>query len=1159
MKSKNSITDSKITYNTIIEVNDESNDFIPYWDLAMTEHISNNYITVGRVPNKTKVKSLYSFYIKLVNKKEEFSPEKSDYIQLDKLFTIDVYRIKKEKEFNKDFIKNYQINHNPNNLNVFLYNINEVKDSTIKNLNKISEKLKYKLGLTDFSFVPYNKNNYDKFYSIIDDFFGVLKERISIEYNNQMGLLLNSIKNMNDIYNNEEEIIYEYIKNKVLYLDLLAMGDFSEEIKKTCNSDIFKVFDKLSNKYIYANHPSLNDLNIMEIKQKIKNKNLTNIDYQLFLLYNYVKSCRLLKEYKTVVNIMCDFTIKIDKYESSFKSIYHFLYWKIYFIFNFINYLVSYKDVLNEKDVIHKNKIEQGILHLYEFVAKNLKNYGKKLKIKLPTIKIFMLLKDYVDKGMNIKEELEKITNEDFGDSEKDDIFQQFKSDIKMINDSQKLKNKNYDIFTNKKAFIEEYLLILQIINKRNCEFIHSKISIRKEFEIIPLLLCLNKFEETKNILNSLLEEKFIKTYKWTYTRQYICFIFVMLLNCLEKNKENLNLMFKLLDTNFTKIEHFMKILENEDKNLVSDIISKYIESYSEIEADDKDEKLDKIFSLDKAIIIKLNDIKDNLIFINKSKTKKEKIEYKFTNKTGISMNISKIQLIFEELNIISSNEDSKEKILYEIDNESNNFKSIIPFIKDQENAFDILIDETNNIFKLNTIYKFKQIKYIIKNSLCGIYHIKEDLKICINPIDMKISTQVYPSYDESDFSEEMKNKFYFNVLSKINIKVIDIPSPEELNNKSLRFIFEDVSKKEGSTLTIQTLILKENLTKTFPDIIIENSSIEFPPGSIKEKGKLENIIIPFYVENINYYSNDIISIKITVHISDKNNKDKIDYSYASIHNINLIHLFNMKKKFRLINDKYLMQTTFSLNVETNNIKIYTHNSENYSFYIDSRQALNLVLLLNNNQNEIIQKLRQNFLEFSIDKTKNNQIENKEKEISKYRLCYPEKNIIDEIKELTSIPYSIVINVDDCQHKIYQEMNIIINIKKRSKKNVVLLINIHDNENWAVIGKSRIVEEWINDDNKEKENENEKNIKVILLPLSDGFLKLPEIEICEYVIEEKKEEKNIKINEDNESKDEIIIGKMNFLPIEYGTSIEGNERVLKITPITESSLKLNLT
>ena len=184
-----------------------------------------------------------------------------------------------------------------------------------------------------------------------------------------------------------------------------------------------------------------------------------------------------------------------------------------------------------------------------------------------------------------------------------------------------------------------------------------------------------------------------------------------------------------------------------------------------------------------------------------------------------------------------------------------NSFKSITPFVKEQENTFDIIIDETKDIFKLNTLYKFQQIKYIIKNSLCGIYHIKEDLKICINSIDMKITTQVYPSYDESDFTQKTKNKFFFNVLSKINISLIDVPSPEELNNKSLKFIFEDVSKKDDISLIIQTLILKENLIKTYPDIIIEDSSLEFPPGSIKEKEKLENIIIPFYVENTNFYS----------------------------------------------------------------------------------------------------------------------------------------------------------------------------------------------------------------------------------------------------------------------------------------------------------------
>ena len=48
---------------------------------------------------------------------------------------------------------------------------------------------------------------------------------------------------------------------------------------------------------------------------------------------------------------------------------------------------------------------------------------------------------------------------------------------------------------------------------------------------------------------------------------------------------------------------------------------------------------------------------------------------------------------------------------------------------------------------------------------------------------------------------------------------------------------------------------------------------------------------------------------------------------------------------------------------------------------MDSTQAINLVLLLKNNQDEITKKLRQNFLEFSLDDTINN-----EKKAVKYRL-----------------------------------------------------------------------------------------------------------------------------------------------------------------------------
>ena len=596
MSTKNIFIEKKVTYNTIIEINDESNDFIPYWNLAMKEHLSNNFITVGPESNKSGVKSLNSFYIKLVDKKESFSPEKSDTIQLDKLFVIDVYRIKKEKEFNSDFVKFYKNNHSTTNFNVILYNIDEIKDNTIKYINKTYDKLKSKTGLSDFSFIPYNQHNYGKFYSIIDNFFLNLKNKISAEFNNQLKLYSEKIGNMKDIYNFDEDIIYEYIKNKILYLDLLTMGEFWEDIKMTCSIDVYKIFGKLNNKYIYSDCPSFADINIYEIKQKVKNKTLTNIELQVFFIYNYIRSCRYLKEYTTLTNFMLNTIMKLNLYESSFKTIYHFLYWKINFIFNFINYLIALQEVITQKDFDVKNSVEQGIIHLYSFVSNELKIYGKKLKIEFPSIKIFSVLKNCVDKGINIKEELDKLITIDLGEIENDENYKQFKSDIKKICDNEKIKTNKYEIFTNKKAFLEEYLLIYQIINKRNCKLLNTKASIRGAFDIIPLLLSLNKFEDTKNILNSLLEEKFIKTNKWNYTHEYICFIFIMLLNCLEKNKDNLKIMFKLLDINFSKINYFLKLIESKDVNLINDIISKYIEYFSEIEDENKDDTLDKIF-----------------------------------------------------------------------------------------------------------------------------------------------------------------------------------------------------------------------------------------------------------------------------------------------------------------------------------------------------------------------------------------------------------------------------------------------------------------------------------------------------------------------------------------------------------------------------------
>ena len=1157
MQLSKAFKEKKVKYKTIIEVNDESYDFIPYWDLAMKDHLGNNFITIWSENNKSGVKSLSSLYIKLIDKKEEYSPDKGDAIQSDKLFVIDVYRIKKEKEINSDFVKKYK-QHNPNNLNIILFNIDEFKDNTIKNINKIIEKIKYKTGFSDFSFIPYNQQNYGKLFSIIDNFFLNFRDKIAQEFKAQLKSYSDKIKEAKDIYNKDENEVYEYLKNKVLYLDLLLEGEFWEDIKKTCIIDLFKVFNSLETKFEFNHITSFADVNIMKIKQKIKSKKLSNVDYQILLIYYYIKSCRHLKEYSTMKNFLCNSSLNLDIYASFFKSIYHFMFWKINFVFNYINYLNAFQDNITKKDFDNQNHIELAVIHLYTICYKNMKIYANKVKIELPSTKILIFLKECVDKGINIKDELDKIVSKDLGDIEKDETFCEFKNDIKAINENSKSKKNIYNIFTSKKSFLEEYLNTLQVLNKKNCDLLHITTSIRNAFEMIPLLISLNRFEEAKNFLNTLFHQNRFKCNKWHYTHEFICLIFVMLLNGLEKNKENLNLMFKLLDVNFSKLKCFLKRLGSNDENLINDIISKYIESYSEIETDNKEDKLDKTFSLDKALNINLEQIKDNIIFINKSKTKKEQIKYKFTNNTGISVNVDKIQLIFEEFTSVDNKNkkenESKEKkqIIYEIDSNSNTFKSIIPFVKDQENIFDIIVDESNDIFQLNTTYKFKQIKYIIKNSLCGLYHIKEDMKICINSIDMKISTQVYPSYDASDYSKDTRNVFYYNVLSKIEINLLEVPNPSDLGNKSLKFIIEDLNRKHETILITQTQVLKEKLIKKYPDVVIGDSSIEFPPGSLKDKEPLENLVIPFYVENTNFYNSDSISMKITVYIWDKTD-DKATYTFISFHNFNLIHLFNIGQKFRLLNsNSYLMQSTFSLNIEANNIKVYTHNSTGYSFYIDTTQAINLVLLLSHKDEEIINNLRKHFLEFSIDETKEGQTK-----ITKYRLCYPENKILEEIKELKDIPYHIIIDVDNCQNDIFKEILVNITVKKYNKKKVVLLTHIRDNENWAIIGKSRLIEEWYDD------KEIEKHLKVQLLPLVDGFLKLPDIEFFEYDIQGGNDENKDKIqilnDENDESREEEVVGKMIFDPIEFGAVIEGNNKVIRINPANECSLKLNLT
>ena len=1114
MTTPKKLNENKITYCTVIEVNDKSGDFIPYWDLAMKDHLDNNFLRIGPETNKSGVKSLRSLNIKLINKEDKFSLENLDPIRVDTIFTIDVHRINKEKEINSDFIKYFKETYNKNNYTVVLFTIDEVKDSTMKSFNKISDKIKSKTGIQEIVILPYNKKDFGKLFSVIDTSFSVFKGKISIELTNQMAKLSRKINEQiktKDIYEDPVKC-WDYVKDKIIYIDLLSIGDYWEEIKKICQFDLFKIFKGLSSKYVFKEELNYSDFDINLIKKRAKNKILTNLEFQQFLIFNCIRSYLFLKEYDKIAILLHSSANKMYLYEYSHKSVYNFIFWIIHYITSSINYLNVLQITIPDEQT--KNIINFGIMSLLCIYLKNLKVYAEKVKIDIPSIRMLFNLKQYIDESKNLKEELNNILVQYYADEEKDELFTAFKESIKDFKTD--FSKKVSEMLTNKKIFLEEYLNLLKIINSKNAI---NNVSFRFIFEIIPLSLLLCKFDDVKNLLKNLLEHRYIKDNKWSYIKEYISFIAILTLNLLERSNDNLDLMFKLITVKFTKMDYFLKIINSDNENLINEIVRSYIENFH------CSENENKFFILDKVINVNLNKEKDNIIFINKTKNKTQQIKYKFTNNTGVNFNIEKIELIFEEIKSDSNNKknNSNEKVTYLIESDKNVFKKLNPENKETENFFDIETD--NTIFKNNTIYKFTEIHYILKNNIYGVYHVNDEMKLCFNSMDMQVSTKISPSFDSPNY---ISDNFCYNVLALIEINITDFPEISEFDDKTLKFQFEDIKKSEGSTLFIQHEVLNETIKKNCPEIIFTKLGIEFPPGSLKNNGVLSNIKIPFCIENMNFYSNGSNTIKISA-IIEKNNE--VLYSFFSYHKINLNHLFNIRKKFRVVkNNNYLMQTTFSLNIETNNVKIYSNKTDDNAFYLDTTQAINLILLLDNKEEEIIKKLRSNFLEFSLN------------ENIKFRLCYPENNILEEIKELKQTPYHIIIEVDDSPHDIFKEITVKINIKKHSDKNVVLLTHICDNENWAIIGKSKFIIEWDTND------KNEKIIKVQLLPLVDGFLRLPEIEFSECEIKNEETEQN-----------EIVIGKLEFESIDFGSVIEGNSKVLRINPVTESTLKLNLT
>ena len=1114
MSSSDSINGSILK----IEVDDISNHFISFFNLALKKLLP-DYFCLINSDNLGQVKfNLNSFNIKLIN-----SNNTLENIFEDKLFLIKVHFLKSEKDMTKDFFNNVKNSFEFKNMSLILISTEEIKkDANIqKECIKYLNKIKSKTSLNDIFYLPYSITDLDKIKVCFKDFLNAFANKFSKEFLAKINSLSEKLENfinfeiIDDTQNKRKdsqpknkrkysEADYKYVENCIYYLDLISKIKGWKMILPFTEKLIFKEFQFFQYKLNTKMKPEdFFDYDENKIKMSYLNKKLSNVDFNEYLMHYYIISCHNLKKYENIINIVKLIPKKMELYSKYFKTEYHYFFWNINYLYLFIDYLTK----LIEKKSI--TEVDDVIVFLYNLCIKYYKIYickNRKNIYYFPNKKMLNILINNINNSSNIKDEIEKLFI--FGQNEvADDNFKLFINDI---DDNNKKNDKIFILLNDNKKLLNEILGLYKSINSENIKLTKIDISIRHIFEEIYILISLFQFEEVKNILVSLLNQKYLKKKKFNYIYEYACLILLLVLNYLNKDKENINIILKLLKINFVNplTNKLLRNIECEKTNIIYEIISNYLESY--IGNNEEKEEINLI--LDNIIDINFYSGENKILFINKSNNNSmEKMKYEITNKTGLEININKILILFEEINSDDDLKEEKNIISYEIKQDKNTFKKIEPFINKREEFIEI---ELNEIFKTNHIYRPIEIHYLLKNSIKAKYKIKENIEFIISEININIKAEL------------LTNNYYYNILSFIKITISNINESLELNKRYMKIELYNINNQGDSIMKIQTELAKNELNKIFQELIISDNSIEFPPGSIKNIKDLNTLEIPFFIENNNYYdAKKENKIKLVIYIKQsKESKDNI-FAYNTIITPEFSHLFNLGKRFKKINNKdaYLMQTFLTLNSENTTVTVY--NNDDSLITIDSKQAINKILVLSDNENEIIKKLRNNYIKFSLEGKKD----------IIYQFCYPEKNILEEIREMKEIPYHITINVENNNNlpEIYNEMCVNINIKKYKNKKSKLMISIKENEQWSIIGRNKIIEEF----NEEKF---EKNIKLILLPLLDGFLNLPEFEFSEYCESDNSNEKK-------------------YEPIEYGSIIEGEKKAIKIAPLNDYSLKINLT
>ena len=613
-----------------------------------------------------------------------------------------------------------------------------------------------------------------------------------------------------------------YINTKELLGDRLSINLKNGSIINGNGINNIKIQKEISYvQDVYTNFKSIS-INIdsnFDLTHSLLNKNISNINKSLILLYNYYK-----KRIKTIQMNFDNLKINLEEINKRIISTEE----KIK-NFKVIKLGINNKEELELFNlIINENKIKQ----MREKINKNINLLKEKIKNKG---------KEFEEKINNFNDDNGNIENKirDVIDEKK---LEEIKKEIKKIKDKYNALKHNYD----KSKFYDEIRKIMEksqnISNKNDDNNLDINYRIdkldeyKKEDELNMIIVKIKNIKnESENILDkikSFITETIIKKFFRLSSDVFLALDpfeshnkkFISYINLLENiDKDNYDLLFSLdeaLRFRFYFNEYERRINFLKDLKRIIHKIKKSLLKENEIRQKFNEELKnyfngkvnDNVFGLSNNIIsfFEWDDIKGNFdIYGDKNYTnielkEDELISFNSNNKYLSKKSKEKIDYLED----IFSKNYYQQEMIYNLNNKISEYKSEI-------NKLNTVIENKNNEFK-QLKYNMEQINNIFNNINKNCQKKYNDTNINTEENSgIKKENKIFnPLYDEINDDEEINEEESFAIKDNND----SVSSNEEIKNKNND---NDKENNENIFLTLeQTFIIKKTIFNYFTNLL---------------------------------------------------------------------------------------------------------------------------------------------------------------------------------------------------------------------------------------------------------------------------------------------------------------------------------------------------